>query len=150
MTGGIIEEDEKCIIFLSLGELSIDFFSGKYGFDFLDILIGKGNKTIRIDDKTCRGTNTFYLHEAYIYKHNGSEINANFFNAIDNTHISGIIFTDADMNEFYNLKNTYLFINPFADKKINVKDFRNLIYWKKNNKNEYIPRCNGKDYWHKI
>ena len=147
---GIVEENEKCIIFISLGELSIDFFLGKYGFDFLDILIGKGNKTIRIDNQTGKCTAFFYKHEDYIYKHNGSEISANFFNAIDNTHISGVIFTDADTNEYYDLENTILFLNPYADKKIKVKDFKNIIYWKKSNMNEYIPRYNGKDYWNRI
>ena len=147
---GIIKQNEKCIIFVSLGELYIDFFSGKYGFDFLDILIGKGKKTIRIDSKTSEYKESFYKHEDFIYKHNGKEIDANFFNNKNNTHISGILFTDADMNEFYNSKNTYLFLNPYADKKIKVKDFKNLVYWKINSKNEYIPRYNGKDYWKKI
>ena len=147
---GIIGENERCVIFISLGELCIDFFSGKYGVDFLDILIGKGNKTIRIDNKTGNFVETFYKHKEYIYKHNGKKINANFFNSTENIYISGIIFTDADTNEFYSYQNTYLFLNPYANKKIKVKDFKDLIYWKKNNKNEYIPRHNGKDYWNRI
>ena len=49
---GIINEKDPCIIFLSLGDIEMNFIlSNKmYGFDFLDILVSKGPQTLHIDE----------------------------------------------------------------------------------------------------
>ena len=147
---GIVQSNEKCIIFLSLGELSRDFFSSKYGFNFLNVLIGKSYLSITIDRKTGKAIDTFYSHTESIKKHNGSDIDANFFLNKKNEIISGIIFTEASVDEEYNTENTFLFLNPFAKNKITIKDFKSLIYWKNNKDMEYIPRYKGKNLWYKF
>ena len=93
---------------------------------------------------------SFYSHVDTIKKHNGSYIDANFFVKKENKHISGIVFSDASVFDLYDCSNTFLFLNPYAENKIKVKDFKNMIYWKVNCKNEYIPRKNGKNLWKNI
>ena len=148
LTSGILQKNEPCIIFISLGDISQDFFSDKYGFNFLNVLVGKSHLTLKIDRNTNKLIGSFYSHVENIKKQNGSLINANFFINIDNQHISGILFTDAYMCDLYNKNNTFLFLNPYATNKIKVKDFKDLIYWKSNCAMEYIPRYKGNNLWH--
>ena len=147
---GVIKSNEPCIIFISLGDIASDFFSGKYGFNFLDILIGKSHLTLQLDKKGNKVVGSFYNHVEEIMKHNGSRIDANFFVNSQNEHISAIIFTDAYIIDKYDNKNTYLFLNPYATNKIKLSDFKNIVYWKANSKLEYIPRYNGKNLWQNI
>lgn len=126
------------------------FFHGEYGFELLNILVGKSHLALKIDSKTNKSIGSYYTHVENIKKQNGSAINANFFVNKKNEHISGIIFTDAYICDLYNKDNTFLFLNPYAINKIKVSDFRDLIYWKENRNMEYIPRYRGKNLWHKI
>ena len=144
---GIIKKDEPCIIFISLGDIAQDFLGEKYGFDFLNVLVGKSHLTLRIDRNTNKFIDSYYSHVETIKKQNGSLIDANFFVDVNNKHISGILFTDAYICDLYNKDNTFLFLNPYAINKIKVKDFSNLIYWKANSNMEYIPRYKGKNLW---
>lgn len=106
---GIVKKDDKCIIFVSLGSISQDFFSGTFGFEFLSILIGKGCLALQIDKETNKCIKKEYTHITDIKKYNGSEINANFFVNEKNDHISAIIFTDANICDFYDKNNTFIF-----------------------------------------
>ena len=106
--------------------------------------------SISIDRMTGKAIDTFYSHTENIKKHNGSDIDANFFLNKDNENISGILFTGANIDEDYNAENTFLFLNPFAKNKIRVKDFNSLVYWKSNKDMEYIPRYKGKNLWYKF
>lgn len=106
--------------------------------------------SISIDRMTGKAIDTFYSHTENIKKHNGSDIDANFFLNKDNENISGILFTGANIDEEYNTENTFLFMNPFAKNIIRVKDFNSLVYWKTNKNMEYIPRYKGKSLWYKF
>ena len=150
-----IIKNDKNIIFLSLGDLSIDFISPDYAFDFLDILIGKGHLVFDFKDNKVVGA--YYNNkESFIgekYKNGISHnviIDANFFNPNNNTHISGIILTCSDLSELYSFENTFLFINPYSDNRINIKDFDGIIYWDTDNENNYIPMKDGKSLWKDI
>lgn len=147
---GIVKKDEACIIFISLGDIAQDFFSGKYGFDFLNVLIGKSHLTLRIDKNTNKFIDSYYSHVDTIKKQNGLSIDANFFVNTDNKHVSAILFTDAYICDLYDTNNTFLFVNPYAINKVKVKDFSDLIYWKGNNDMEYIPRYRGNNLWHQF
>lgn len=125
----------------------MDFCSPKYGFDLLDVLIGKSHMSLRIDRQTGEIIESFYNHVDTIKKHNGSDIDANFFLKEENKHVSGIIFSDVNMCEKYDLGNCYMFLNPYAINKIKVKDFKDMIYWRANKDMKYIPRYNGKNLW---
>ena len=125
----------------------MDFLSQKYGFDLLNILIGKSHMSLRIDRETGQFIDSFYEHVDTVKKHNGSDIDANFFIKKENQHISAIIFSDVNMCEKYDLNNTFMFLNPYAINKIKVKDFKNMIYWRANKNMEYIPRYRGKNLW---
>ena len=105
-------------------------------------MIGKGDLSLVIEQKTNKLLDTFYLHTNIIKKHNGSLIDSNFF--INNKNISGVLFSSVTTNEDYNYKNTFLFLNPFANNRIKIKDFKDIIYWNNNKNHEYIPRCKGK------
>ena len=150
MIPGIVKKYEPCIIFISLGDIAPDFFSGKYGFDFLNVLIGKSHLTLRIDKNSNKLIDSYYSHVEKIKKQNGSLIDANFFTDINNEHISGILFTDAYICDLYNKDNTFLFLNPYANNKVKVKDFSDLIYWKGNSNMEYIPRYRGYNLWNQF
>ena len=147
---GVINSNEPCIIFISLGDIAPDFFSGKYGFDFLNVLIGKSHLTLQLDKDKNEVVESFYSHVQEIRKHNGALIDANFFLNKDNEHISAILFSDACIGELYDKENTFLFVNPYAINKVNVKDFENIVYWRKNSRMEYIPRYKGKNLWNNI
>ena len=103
-----------------------------------------------IDRITGKVIDTFYTHVENIKKHNGSNIDANFFLNKENENISGILFTCANIDEDYDKSNTFLFLNPFAKKKIKIKDFNRIVYWNSNRNAEYIPRYKGKSLWYKF
>lgn len=147
---GIIKKDEKCIIFISLGDIAEDFFSGQYGFELLNVLIGKGQLTLKIDKNTNQFVEGYYRHVDTIKKQNNAHIDANFFINEENQHVSAVLFTDASTCELYDTGNTFLFLNPYATNKVKVKDFPNLVYWRGNKNMEYIPRYKGKNLWNKI
>lgn len=141
----IIKFDEYPIIFISLGELNIDFHSGTYAENFLEILIGKGPLTYVFDRESKKLIDCYWQKNETIKKNNGNElvdVPANFFNN-GNKKISGIIFSTANIYEKYTLNNTFLFLNPYAENQIDINDFKNIIYWRCNEKNEYIPMKNN-------
>lgn len=140
----VIRSNECPILFLSLGELNVDFHAGTYGVELLEILIGKGPLCLVYDRKNEKFSDIFWKVNDKIKKNNGKElvdISAKFFNS-NNTNISGVLFSTACIYEKYNLNNTFLFLNPYAKNQININDFNDIIYWKCNEKNEYIPMKN--------
>ena len=150
---GIINEKDPCIIFLSLGDIEMNFIlSNKmYGFDFLDILVSKGPQTLHIDEN-FKLKYKDYSYRNEIFKNNdiNKPIPTNFFINQDNDHISAIIITTANFEDNYDESNTFLFLNPYATTKIKVKDFYSMFYWKMDKTRSYIPRKKGKYLWNKI
>jgi len=143
---GIIKQNECAIIFISLGELNIEFNAGDYGMNILEVLIGKGCLCITFDRHKEKFVDSYYQHIENIQKNNGKkiiDISANFFNS-ENINISGIIFSTAPIYEQYDFNNTFLFLNPFAKNQINVKDFNDIIYWQIIENDEYVPMKNTK------
>ncbi len=133
-----------------MGNLRGDLILEKYGFDFLKILVGRGNEVIRVNTKTGRIIEKFYEHTESIINKNGSEISTNYLCHEDMENISGIIITSAYLYDEYNKDNTVLFINPYARNQIEEKDFESIVYWKKNEKGEYIPYFQGKNIWREL
>lgn len=143
---GIIKRDEAYIIFISLGNLAYKAKIGVYGFDLNKILLGVGHLQIELDKNTLRPIRKRYAYNDSIIKHNNAEINCNIFKDKKYDCISAIIFTDAILDEYYTNKNTFLFINPIAKNKIFANRFKELVYWKSQNKGEklyYFPRYKG-------
>lgn len=141
----IIEKDESTIIFIHLGELNIDFFPGKYGIELLEVLIGKGDLALTFDRNITKYTNAFFTEIDVILKKKKERvitISSKFFDS-KNKNISGILFSKANPTEKYNLENTFMFINPYAINQLQMKDFKNIIYWKLNTRKEYVPMKNG-------
>ena len=108
-----------------------------------------GPFSLIFDRESEKFSDGFWKKIEIVKKNNSKElvdIPAQFFNS-NNTNISGVLFSTAGIYEKYNLNNTFLFLNPYANNQININDFHNIIYWKCNEKNEYIPMKNQKDLW---
>lgn len=131
------------IVFLGLGALSYEIFTGKNGVEFTSILFGRGDPALSVNIETGRMTPVGYTHNDMLFKHNGSEINCNIFSTEDYRCVSGIIISSAKLDEEYTADNTWLFINPNAYIKINAEDFSNIVYWDLYSDDEYGPYKNG-------
>lgn len=143
-----IDTKEPYIIFLSLGNLSYGALSGEFGFIMNKVLFGVGHTVLYYDKKNNNFFKSEYEYKKEIFNHNNSPINCNYFSKKEASCISGILFTDALLEEHYTKENTFLFINPFSINKIKAKDFKNIVYWKQfksDNKYYYVPRFNGKN-----
>lgn len=145
----IIKPNDPCIIFLSLGNTRRHFILAKYGFDFLDILISKGDMFLKIDPKSNKCIGSGYNHKEHFFKNSNPDIpiKTNFF--IDNKHISAIIISTARFGENYDETNTFMFLNPYKNK-VKIKDFYGICYWKMDKKHNYIPRIKGKSLWKEL
>lgn len=145
----VIKPGEHAILFISLGELNVDFYAGKYGKEFLEVLIGKGPLCYVFDKATKKLIGSYWKHNKYIKKNKGEktvDIDAIFFNE-NNSEIAGIILSTASVYEKYDMNNTFLFLNPYAKSPIDTNDFKGIIYWTCNDNNEYIPMKDGKKLW---
>ena len=143
----VIQSDECAIIFISLGQLNIDFHAGDYGNEILEVLIGKGPLTYALDRTTNKVTDIYWQKIKTVKKQtekNLVDIPADFFNT-NNINISGVLFSTANIYERYNVNNTFLFLNPYAKNQIDINDFKHIIYWKSNENNEYIPMKDDKN-----
>lgn len=152
INNNIIKPTECPILFLSLGELNVDFHAGNYGINLLEILVGKGNLTLIFDREKEKFIDNYWEENINVKKNNGKElvdIPAKFFN-VNNTKISGVLFSTANIYERYNLNNTFLFLNPYAKNQINLDNFSDIICWKINDKNEYIPMKNTNELWDEV
>ena len=116
-------------------------FLDRFAFEFNKILFGIGFKRLYIREEKVIGKD--YSHNAYIFKHNGSEIECNYFNTAKYAFLSAIIFSAAPLEQVYGKENTFLFINPHSKHKIKVNDFRGITFWKKV-KDEYAPYTDDK------
>lgn len=143
-----IDPNSPYIIFLGLGNLTYGMFTGTFGFVLNKILFGVGHDVLLLNLKTNKIEKTKYSHNDVIINHNGSDIDCNIFCNKDYECISAIIFGTESLESNYNNSNTFLFINPYAKNKINANKFKNMIYWKAQNKNGeylYFPRYKGKN-----
>lgn len=145
-----ISENNPYVIFLGIGNLSYETFPGTFGFVLNEVLFGVGHERLYIDKDTNKHIKTDYEHNMNIFKHNGAEIDCNIFANPRYIKVSGIVFSIANLDERYNKNNTFLFINPFAKNKIKAKKFGNVIYWRKDKKDSYIPRYKGKNLNYKL
>lgn len=140
---GTIDSSNPYIVFLGLGELSMEMFVGKYGIELTGILFGKGAPYIRINSETGEFLSSGYTFEPVLHKKNGSEIGRTIFQQKEYKCISGIIFSKAGLNDLYSTENTWLFVNPMAHTKIVKKDFSGMIYWDERQR-EYRPYKKGR------
>lgn len=140
---GTIATDKPYLVFLGLGELSLEMFCGDYGIELTGVLLGKGCPTITINS-AGKVIERGYSHNESFPKYNGSPIDCNLFCREEFRSISAIIFTEADLFDEYTTKNTWLFLNPFATIKIRKKDFHGIVYWSADKYGNYFPRCRGK------
>lgn len=119
------------LIFIGLGELAYDFFAGDGGIHLTDILFGKSDPILHIDEMNEMSFSG-YAHRDFLkkVKENGvADIDCNVFCDEDYNCISGIIFTKACLDEEYNASNTWLFLNPFAKGRINAQNFKGMVCW---------------------
>lgn len=139
---GDIDQNSPYIIFLGLGALAREIFSGDFGIEYTSILYGKGNPTLSINSNAGRISHIGYTHNNELINHNGAKINCNIYATDEYRHISGIMISDADLDDEYTTENTWLFINPNADIKINPIDFPHVVYWDLYDKSVYGPYRN--------
>ena len=126
---GTIDATKPYLIWLGLGKLKLEYRGGDCAIDLNDILFGKGMPQLTINRETREMTPIGYAHCESIKKQNGAEIDCNLFLNEEYKCISGIIFSMAWLEEKYNEKNTYLFVNPYTNNPINLKDFEGIPYW---------------------
>jgi len=141
--GKSIPENYPYIIFLKTGSLAYEWDEEENGIALLDILLGRGNKTVTIDNNN-EIIGFGYTHNENIEKHNGEKINCNLFYDEDFQCVSAVLLTTAAPSVKYNNDNIVLFINPFAKNKIYAKDFWGLTYWKVDKKGCCSPRRRGR------
>lgn len=127
---GSLSKDTPYIVFIGLGSLATEFYAEENGMALLGILFGKGSPTITIDS-SGNIIGTGYEHRSEIKKQSFGktvDIPCNYFLDEEYRCISGIIFSE-EWYDNYDLQNTWLFINPFAENPIDTDDFPGLIYW---------------------
>lgn len=137
-----LSSDKPYLIFLGLGELSLDMFCGDYGIALTGVLLGKGHPVLKISN-AGKLIDSGYTHNESFAKYTGAPIDCNLFCRDDFRCVSGIIFSDASLYDAYTTDNTWLFLNPFANVKIRKKDFPGMVYWCAD-KDDYFPRRRGK------
>lgn len=143
LTQNTISPNKPYLIFLGLGSLAEEMFAGNYGIALTGVLLGKGCPTITINSSgnvIARG----YSHNENFPKYSGVPIDCNLFCRDEFRCVSAVIFSDASLGEDYTTKNTWLFMNPFANNKVIKKDFHGMVYWSANSNWDYLPRCRGK------
>ena len=136
---GSIDSDKPYIIFIGLGSLAYEMFSGEKGIEYTSILFGKGDLLFSRDTETGSLISSGYSHNAYLINHNNAKINCNIFCSEEYRSISGIIISAADINEPYTYENTWLFLNPMANIKIPRTLFSSIVCWDRYSDSVYGP-----------
>lgn len=137
-----ISPDKPYLVFIGLGSLAIEMFTGDYGMELTGVLLGKGKPTITIDgDGKVIGCG--YSHNETFLKYNGASLDCNIFCRPKFQCISGVFFSEATLCDDYNTKNTWLFLNPFSNAKVCKKDFPGIVYWSADKNGKYQPRRRG-------
>lgn len=142
--GNSILSGKPYIIFLSTGSLAYEWFEEKYGFALLDVLLGRGDMSITINNNTNQIESSGYTHKEFLEKYNKELLDCNLFLNEKFKCVSAILLATASPGERYTSANTFLFLNPYARSKINIKDFYGIIYWRENKKGLYSPYRKGK------
>ena len=140
---GTLSKNLPYIVFLGLGSLAYELFLDDYGIEFTSILYGKGNPTLFVNLDSGHALGNGFSYKRTMLNHNNAEINCTLFSSAEYRSISGIIISDATLDEEYTQENTWFFLNPNAHIKINPEHFHNIIYWDKYNETEYGPYRNG-------
>ena len=130
------------VVFLSLGKLTLEWFEEDYGMALTDILLGRGNPTIRVNTKTGEIIDSGFDHTETFKKWNGAEITSNLFLCPYFRCVSGILLATRSLEE-YSSQNVFLHINPFTNAPIDPSQFKDVVYWKANTMNEYQPYRDG-------
>lgn len=142
---GVVNDSLPFSIFISLGSLSHEWFSGKNYFEATRLLFGVGQPTIMVDTKIGKQVGKAgYSYNPRILNNNVSEVTTNFFGNKVNDIVSSVILTDASLFHEYTNTNTVIFTNPFAINKIRLKDYNGYTYWNVYCDNQYGPKRNGK------
>ena len=124
------------LIFLSPGRLMYNWVAEEYGMALTDILFGRGNPTIIVNEITGEVVGRGYSHTTSFKKNNGAEISSNLFCSAEFKCVSGIVLA-CGMKEEYTSENTFLFVNPFANNPIEPSIFVNIPTWDANSNGEY-------------
>lgn len=128
---GSIDKEMPFILFIGLGELAEITYAGKYGIELNKILFGKGMSKIIIDKKSNKIIHRGYLHINEILKNKDKKIETcNIFYDDNFSKIDAIIISYSTLSTNYNLNNTFMYLNPKSQRKVKIKDFKNIVYWK--------------------
>lgn len=141
--GKSITPDSPYIIFLSPGMLMWEWFPEKNGIALTDVLLGRGNPSITINNTTGEIVASGYSHMATFTKWNGEKLNSSLFYDPGFGCVSGILLAIESM-EPYTTENTFLFINPFATIPVSPSVFGDIIYWAGGDDNIYRAYKKGK------
>lgn len=145
----VVNDSLPFSIFISLGSLSQEWFSGKNYFDATRFLLGVWHPSIMIDTKTGKQIgDPSYSYHPQIVNNNESDVTTNFFGDKNNEIVSSVILTDASLFHEYTNSNTVIFTNPFAVNRVKLKNFKGYTYWNVYSGNQYGPKRNGKRLSH--
>lgn len=124
----VIEKNRPYIIFLSLGRLSMEWFPEENGIALTEILFGRGNPRVIYDNTTDEIVGMDYSHEDLLIKHNGAELDCNLFLSNEYKCVSAIMLA-TECGAEYSSKNIFLFLNPFANNKVDSTIFHGITIW---------------------
>lgn len=137
-----IPDKAPYVIFLSPGSLVYEWFEENYGIALCDVLFGRGNPMIQINQKTGEIRDAGYSHKDVLVKKNGTEVGCNIFLDSAFKGVSGILLSTV-VGEVYSINNTFFFSNPNANNPIDLSMFPHLVCWTLINKSIYAPFQDG-------
>lgn len=132
------------VIALSLGRLWTEYDPEDYGMGLTDILVGRGRPSLVYDKVHDIIAGNSYEHVDTFPKHNGASLNSVLFQAPPFKNVSGILFS-CEVFKSYTTKNTFLFINPFTDKSLQLGSSLSdkIVYWTIEHEHLYRPFYKG-------
>lgn len=138
---GTVSADKPYIIFVGLGALAIQTFAEEHGAALTDVLFGRGVPTVVIN-QDGNVIDKGYSHRNEFPKPGAEQValNCNLFCNLSFQCVSGILFSDAILDDNYSLDNTCLFLNPFAAVPANPTDFPGITYWSADMDGNYFPQ----------
>jgi hypothetical protein len=147
-----ISTEKPYCIFVSLGELALDWRPGAFCMNANVFLNGMGDKVVFLEENSGKqvgkptygyiGYGTDGVHER---KNNTDKPVDNFFELECNRSISAVIITAAQCGEAYSEENTVIFTNPIAIRKVDMSRFGGLPYWEADSYLEYKLKIRGKE-----